>query len=210
MLVDTTRSVLKTSKFISTPVQKCTSVPGCTGTGTVLVHVLWYTVHPVLRYLRTADWTVSEKSILNAGTIQYLLVNRLDSAGTPVGTAGMGALGLNMDPEGRNIAAYAPKESTGGSLQCVSSPLRPRIARAGSVARGARWCGGAPDQLSFLLELVACTGSRSSRRCAHTPSKSGHTWLRSSLSTITGWWTRLVPFCGTGTAQQPRDLTPGA
>ena len=78
-MVDTTRSVLKTSKFISTPVQKCTSVPGCTGTGTVLVHVLWYTVHPVLRYLRTADWTVSEKSILNAGTIQYLLVNRLDS-----------------------------------------------------------------------------------------------------------------------------------
>lgn len=143
----------------------------------------------VLRYLCTAG-TVSEKSILNAGTIA--LVNRLDSVRLCTSTAvrpRMGALGLNMGPEGRNIAAHAPKDSTGGRLQCVGSPLRPQIARAGSVARGARWCGGAPDQLSFLQELVACTGSHSSCRCAHTRSKSGHTWLRSSLSTITGWWT---------------------
>ena len=122
----------------------------------------------------------------------------------------MGALDLNMDPEGRNIAEYTPNYGTGGSLQCVSCPLWPQVARAGSVARGARWCGGAPDQLSFLQELVACTGSHSSCRCAHTRSKSGHTWLRSSLSTITGWWTRLVPFSTPGTAHQPRDLTPGA
>ena len=121
----------------------------------------------------------------------------------------MGALGLNMGPEGRNIAAHAPKDSTGGRLQCVGSPLRPQIARAGSVARGARWCGGAPDQLSFLQELVACTGSPSSCRCAHTRSKSGHTWLDSSLSTITGWWTRLVPFSTPGTAHQPAAATAG-
>ena len=141
--IDSTRSVLKTSKFISTPVQKCTSVPGRTGTGTVLVHVLWYTV----RCFGTCvlQLTVSEKSILNAGTIA--LVNRLDSVRLCTSTAvrpGMGALGLNMGPEGRNIAAHAPKDSTGGRLQCVGSPLRPQIARAGSVARGARWCGGAP------------------------------------------------------------------
>ena len=167
-MVDTTRSVLKTS----TPVQAYRSVPGRTGTGTVLVHVLWYTVRCFGTC--TADRTVSEKSILNAGTI--VLVNRLDSVRLCTSTAvrpGMGALGLNMGPEGRNIAAHAPKDSTGGRLQCVGSPLRPQIARAGSVARGARWCGGAPDQLSFRQELAACTGSRSSCRCAHTRFKIG-------------------------------------
>ena len=52
----------------------------------------------------------------------------------------MGALGLNMAFVGRNIAAYAPKYSTRGSLQCVSSPLWPRIAMAN--ARGmVGWLG---------------------------------------------------------------------
>ena len=66
----------------------------------------------VLVYCRL---TVSEKSILNAGTI--LLVNRLDSVRLCTSTAvrpGMGALGLNMGPEGRNIAAHAPKSMAAG------------------------------------------------------------------------------------------------
>ena len=35
----------------------------------------------------------------------------------------MGALGLKMGPEGRNIAAHAPKDSTGGSWSPSGSPI---------------------------------------------------------------------------------------